>query len=278
AGKQRGEELGRIAQFLCRDASPMPLRGANAVHMLRTLAQLAMALFEYRLDPVAGERRRGSVCGWTPERGEECAQRQQQLLELRRRNGIAGERRQPSAPRRGPRAQPCDIAIATELGRDLGQRLQRKYIAIARGAEHRAQSAQLLLERIYAPCWNEERSELEQRAQAAPAHAQLMQVFRIGRGEHSRGVDLDLRDAVAGNRGQRSLRAGVGRRDDVAGTPRRDRRSRRECVPAFGLARMQDAYRQIGGECGGELEQPRGVALLELNLDLGDRRAPPPGT
>ena len=105
-----------------------------------------------------------------------------------------------------------------------------------------------------------------------------MQEFGIGRGGEARGVDLDLGDAVTGDGGQRGLRSRIGRKSDVARAAGGGRSLRGQREAALGLARMRDAQRQIHGERRGELEQPRRVARVELDLDLGDRRATPAGT
>src|SRR5438105_14092500 len=110
----------------------MPVRGADAVDVPRTLRELVMALLQHRPDPIARERR-GRHRAW---RGSEArkkrSRREQELLEARRRNGLARDAGKPSPAPRPTRAQARNLAPAAKLRGDLRPRFQPEAAPAAR--------------------------------------------------------------------------------------------------------------------------------------------------
>src|SRR5438477_225172 len=96
------------------------------------------------------------------------------------------------------------------------------------------------------------------RALRAPAQF-LMPLLEHGgdpvAGEHRRGVALDLRDAVAGERGESGGDRRIGSELDVPRAPGFGGGPHRERVATGCLAVMLDTDRQIGGERRSELEK-----------------------
>ena len=125
----------------------MPVRGADAVDTPCTPGELVMALLQHGSNPIARERGGRRRAGRAGKRREKRTQREQQLLEARRRDSLARDAGKLSPAPRHTRPQARDLAPAAKLRGDLRQRFQSEHVVVARRAENRAEPAELLLKR-----------------------------------------------------------------------------------------------------------------------------------
>src|SRR4051812_44548950 len=168
--RQLEQRVARIAQALKADAQLVARARFAPVDVPRRLARLALQ----PLERVGGKIRRERAARAQRPFAQDFAESprgDRSACSLARLQSL-GVRREKKVRRRALRDEPCT-----------------EHVPVARGAERRRQVAQRPAQRL-----GLDAERAQQRAQAAQADAQLVEIFRIVRFEHAARVRRDLRE------------------------------------------------------------------------------------
>jgi hypothetical protein len=155
--------------------------------------------------------------------------------------------------------------------------LAEQDVQIARFAELAGEPAQFLAQMLIILAAHGVAEKGQRRAQAAERHPRLVQGVGIARLQQGDLVQPEMAQAGGGDRPKRIGFAHLRIEADRIGLGRAAEPAFHQRVAALVLAERAEAQRRGAADLLGKLEQGGGLAVLELQLELDERRALAPG-